>query len=48
MREPCDESLKSVRKRDMQLPRKNLPDSIKCKIPEAEAFLVKDLGFDSE
>ena len=22
--------------------------SIKCKIPEAEAFLVKDLGFDSE
>ena len=26
MREPCDESLKSVRKGDMQLPRKNLPD----------------------
>lgn len=49
MRVPFDESLKSVRKGDMQLPREEPSrQNIKYKIPETEAFLVKDLGFYSE
>ena len=49
MRVPFDESLKSVRKGDVHLPREEPSrQNIKYRIPETEAFLVKDLCFYSE